>query len=316
MSKSLQWGLARNLEVIFPKLGRIPIINGDTKIKTAKANPSRQKLIDDFERRKGFHIFILSPVAAGVGLTITSANHVVHFERHWNPAKEAQATDRAYRIGQTKDVHVWYPMARHPDPEVISFDQALDGLMQRKISLQDSVLNVEGTTVDGDELVESVLHQRKETVYWTPDRLSALDPLEFEALIACLYKKMGATKTELTVKSGDKGADVVAWNYPSSGSHCLVDAKHASAERPLASAEGVRQVQAAGSIYGDSFAESFNILQVVTNCASANAEVMKQAEACNVEVITRGQLLEMLTNHEVTMSEIKAKLSESRVSIR
>lgn len=50
---------------------------------------------------------ILSPKAAGVGLTITSANHVVHFTRWWNPAVENQATDRAYRIGQTKDVYVY-----------------------------------------------------------------------------------------------------------------------------------------------------------------------------------------------------------------
>lgn len=317
LSKSLQWGLARNLEVIFPELGRIPIINGDTKIKSTKTNPSRQKLIDDFEKKRGFHICILSPVAAGVGLTITAANHVVHFERHWNPAKEAQATDRAYRIGQTKDVHVWYPIARHPDPEVTSFDQALDRLMQRKISLQDSILNVEGVAVDQTELMESILGQRKQNVYWTAEKLRALDPLEFEALIACLYRKMGASRTDLTIKSGDKGADVIAWNFPESGSHCLVDAKHSSINgQILGSAQGVRQVFAAGSIYSRSLGEIFNILHVVTNCASAKAEVNRQATACNVAIQTGGQLLDMLANHEVTSSDIKAKLTEPRLSIR
>lgn len=50
---------------------------------------------------------LLSPKAAGVGLTITSANHVIHYTRWWNPAVENQATDRAYRIGQEKNVSVY-----------------------------------------------------------------------------------------------------------------------------------------------------------------------------------------------------------------
>lgn len=316
ISKSLQWGLARNLEVIYPEVGRIPIINGDTKIKTTRVNPSRQKLIEDFENSKGFNICILSPIAAGVGLTITAANHVVHFERHWNPAMEAQATDRAYRIGQTKDVHVWYPIARHPNSDVTSFDQALDKLMQRKISLQDSILSVEDTTVDRADLVGSILGGATQKFFWNAKRLGELDPLHFEALIACLYLKMGASKTELTVKSGDKGADVVAWNYPTTGSHCLVDAKHVSIDRPLGSADGVKQVHAAGSIYGESFGEQFSVLQVVTNSTTVTPEVRRRADACNVEILTGGQLLEMLANYEVTKEEIMAKFSESRISIR
>ena len=55
---------------------------------------------------------LLSQKAAGVGLTITSANHVVHYTRWWNPAVENQATDRAYRIGQEKDVHVHHIITR------------------------------------------------------------------------------------------------------------------------------------------------------------------------------------------------------------
>jgi non-specific serine/threonine protein kinase len=49
---------------------------------------------------------VLSLKAGGVGLNLTAANHVVHFDRWWNPAIENQATDRAFRIGQTKDVMV------------------------------------------------------------------------------------------------------------------------------------------------------------------------------------------------------------------
>lgn len=161
IDKEMQWALARNLEVIYPELRPIAIINGDVKIKSARNNPSRQKIIEDFERREGFNICVLSPLAAGVGLNITAANHVVHYQRHWNPAKESQATDRAYRIGQTKDVHVWYPMALHPSEEITSFDQALDNLMNRKMQIQDSILNVEDTTVTEKELLDQVFGPRK-----------------------------------------------------------------------------------------------------------------------------------------------------------
>ena len=51
-------------------------------------------------------IFVLSLKAAGVGLNLTAANHVIHFDRWWNPAVENQATDRAFRIGQHKNILV------------------------------------------------------------------------------------------------------------------------------------------------------------------------------------------------------------------
>lgn len=77
----------------------VPVIDGETK--------NRQAAVQAFNQTPGFGVMLLSPKAAGVGLTITSANHVVHYTRWWNPAVENQATDRAYRIGQTKDVFVY-----------------------------------------------------------------------------------------------------------------------------------------------------------------------------------------------------------------
>ncbi|NGZ74081.1 DEAD/DEAH box helicase [Saccharibacillus alkalitolerans] len=70
----------------------------------------RQQQVDLFNAKPGFDVLILSPKAAGTGLTITSANHVIHYTRWWNPAVENQATDRAYRIGQDKPVYVYYPV--------------------------------------------------------------------------------------------------------------------------------------------------------------------------------------------------------------
>lgn len=117
------------------------IINGDTpSIVTRQSSniQSRQESIDDFQSVAGFNVIIMSPVAAGMGLNVTAANHVIHYSRHWNPAKESQATDRAYRIGQTKDVYVYYPMAISSDFK--SFDETLDDLLSRKTSLATSTI--------------------------------------------------------------------------------------------------------------------------------------------------------------------------------
>lgn len=117
----------------------IAVINGDTKaVATKEETMTRKKLIVEFEARKGFNVLIMSPVAAGVGLTVVGANHVVHLERHWNPAKEAQASDRVYRIGQTKPVFIHLPVVTHPQYD--SFDVHLDRLLRGKLMLKDAVI--------------------------------------------------------------------------------------------------------------------------------------------------------------------------------
>lgn len=126
------------------------IINGDTPSSKGQHNKSkfsRQQTIDYFQEKIGFNVIIMSPLAAGVGLNIVGANHVIHYSRHWNPAKEEQATDRAYRIGQKKDVNVYYPMAIFPNDRIDSegnrlksFDEVLDDLLSYKKALATNTL--------------------------------------------------------------------------------------------------------------------------------------------------------------------------------
>ena len=91
-------------------------------------------------------MIIMSPVAAGVGLTVTAANNVIHLERHWNPAKEAQATDRVYRIGQEKPVNVYLPIAIHE--EMQSFDERLNLLLRNKTDLSTAVVTTDNVAED------------------------------------------------------------------------------------------------------------------------------------------------------------------------
>lgn len=129
-------------QICYKRYGLVAkIINGDTPataIRNVDGKMSRQAAIDKFQAEEGFNIIIMSPIAAGMGLNVTAANHVIHYSRHWNPAKENQATDRAYRIGQTKDVYVYYPMAI--STKFNSFDETLDELLDRKTSLATSTI--------------------------------------------------------------------------------------------------------------------------------------------------------------------------------
>lgn len=137
INKKLQEVLKHSLKIIYGI--NVSVVNGDSpNITTSTVNPSRKKMIANFEDKDGFNIIIMSPLAAGVGLTVTGANNVIHLERHWNPAKEAQATDRVYRIGQKKDVNIYVPVCKYSQGK--SFDEILDALLSRKIDLNKSIV--------------------------------------------------------------------------------------------------------------------------------------------------------------------------------
>ena len=131
------------------------IINGDTSASASNA-ASRQKRIKTFQELKGFGVIVLSPLAVGFGVNIQAANHVVHFTRTWNPAKEDQATDRAYRIGQKKDVYVYYPVVVADD--FTTFDVKLDSLLSYKRGLAEDMLNGAGDINPDDFNIADVLH--------------------------------------------------------------------------------------------------------------------------------------------------------------
>ncbi len=130
------------------------------RINGTVAGARRQDIVRNFQgQESGFDVLILSPKAGGVGLTLTEANHVIHLSRWWNPAVEDQATDRVYRMGQTKDVHIYLPMAVHPDPLLrpSSFDIRLDALIDRKRQLTQNLFAPrEGPDIDLTELFGQV----------------------------------------------------------------------------------------------------------------------------------------------------------------
>lgn len=91
----------------------------------------RQAMVDRFQNNRTDRVFILSLKAAGTGLNLTAASHVIHYDLWWNPAVEAQATDRAYRIGQHKNVVVHRFITKD------TFEEKIDKMIQHKKHLAD-----------------------------------------------------------------------------------------------------------------------------------------------------------------------------------
>ena len=91
----------------------------------------RQSMVDRFQNNRADKIFILSLKAAGTGLNLTAASHVIHYDLWWNPAVENQATDRAYRIGQKKNVMVHRFITQN------TFEEKINDMIQKKKHLAD-----------------------------------------------------------------------------------------------------------------------------------------------------------------------------------
>lgn len=98
----------------------------------------REKMIAEFQDSETEpSVFILSLKAGGVGITLTKANHVFHFDRWWNPAVEDQATDRAFRIGQNKNVFV------HKFVTLGTLEERIDQMIEDKKRLSSAIIGTD-----------------------------------------------------------------------------------------------------------------------------------------------------------------------------
>ncbi len=111
---------------------------------------NRQDLVDRFQRPDGPPVFLISLKAGGYGLNLTAADVVIHFDPWWNPAAEAQATDRAHRIGQTKPVTVFRLLTRDTvEEKVVRLQIAEKSLAE---SLDESATPTDAPSMSADEL--------------------------------------------------------------------------------------------------------------------------------------------------------------------
>ena len=308
INKRLQAFLQAGLGVLFG----IPVhvVNGDTAAVSKKTSDSTRKgLIADFERQEGFAVIVMSPVAAGVGLTVVGANNVIHLERHWNPAKESQATDRVYRIGQERPVNVYIPVLHHPRFE--SFDVNLAKLLAKKAGLRDAIITPEPVTPE--DLVSSGvfgdgIEPRESRI--TLDRLDTMSWDYFEALVAVLAKREYSAMVYLT-GNHDHGCDVVV--LASGGRNHLIQCKHTTA-RKIRGYSSIMEIVAAKPVYEDLTGHQFSTLQVVTNAKGYDGDARSTARASNVVLGDKKDLARLLARHSVSDSDVLAVLAAPRLS--
>jgi SNF2 family DNA or RNA helicase len=129
----------------------VSFIDGRTPV------PDRQKIVDEFSAIEGPAVLILNPRAAGTGLNITAANHIIHYNLEWNPAVEDQASARAYRRGQDR------PVTIHRLFYCDTVEEAIDERLQRK-------RQIAGTAVVGVEGKEDDYHDILNALKKTPER--------------------------------------------------------------------------------------------------------------------------------------------------
>jgi superfamily II DNA or RNA helicase len=138
--------LASFLGSVFGRQGLV--LHGETEVK------KRRDLVRQFQEDDDIPFFVLSVKAGGAGLNLTAASHVIHFDRWWNPAVENQATDRAFRIGQTKNVLVHKFVCRGTVEEKI--DQMIEAKRQLAGDFLSGGADLVLTEMRNDELLRLV----------------------------------------------------------------------------------------------------------------------------------------------------------------
>ena len=304
-NKSMQRLLRK---VISEKFNLSPaIINGDTPTSRSRQHStklSRQQEIDRYQDQEGFNVIIMSPIAAGFGLNITEANHVIHYTRHWNPAKEQQATDRAYRIGQDKPVTVYYPMAIAPENEFKTFDLVLNDLLKRKSKLASaSLFPTERIEISRDDFMDSIdlkVGKDREIKIRTIEELEELKKLNFKAAIGILFEHIYGGDAKMTKMSNNMGVDVV---FEGDDVNYIVQVK--KGESFLKCSE-LKRMKYALPKYNDEYNLVFTPI-VVTNGSITN-EVADFAEQNDIELIDRNILNDWIMKNHITTNEIDRML--------
>jgi hypothetical protein len=321
--KALIFTVYKNMQKILIKAMRywyglqVHVLNGEID------QDKRKHVLQQFRQSPGFNVLILSPEVGGVGINLVEANHVIHYTRLWNPAKEDQATDRAYRIGQKKEVHVYYPILNFGQQAQYTFhslqeyveryekgdvqgkspEEKLNRLLIQKKNLLLHFFFAAGNT-DIDWGLLSDDHTGVASEYSPMEILSKIEPHEFEILVGQLYKKMGYL-SYATKQSGDQGVDVVAYRDEQL---TLIQCKLFRSE--LLPKSAIAEVVGARNVYSQELGKPVEKLVVVTTAERMTNDVQLVAQSNGVTVILQDELYQLLRKHPIFYSEVSTNNAE------
>ena len=276
ISKSMQLLLQYTLRTPLG-LGEISVINGDNN----KSNTIHVKL-DNFKKKNGFNLIILSPLAAGVGLTINEANHVIHLERHWNPAKEDQASDRVYRIGQTKDVYIHHIISKLPEKmKKRSFDEGLNQLIMNKKTLSNNTL-IPTSTVTEKDLANFVFDGIGGLAKSEFEDIDNMTFDEFEFYVKEKFNAKGYSSSLTEKVPSEFGADVIAIK---DNEIIAIQCKHTRTGAKI-DKQAIMQLHSEAKDYY----KTTKLIAVTNSYFNNNA--LNLAKVHNVEIIDRSNILD------------------------
>ncbi|MGL6066101.1 MAG: SNF2-related protein [Cetobacterium sp.] len=289
------------------------IVNGDN------TSDIRKKILDKYRNSSGFNVIILSPEAAGVGLNIVEANHIIHYTRHWNPAKEEQATDRAYRIGQKKDVYVYYPLVSEDDcygrlefntadewiestkfnfSKVNSPEEKLNRIILKKKKLLRDFFLAAPIDLNSDDFDEFKETEVKDDTILNIEHVDLLDWSYLEIIAILLMEKEYKGKGYLTKRTGDFGVDGLI--EVGNNEAIVIQVKKS---KNKVGKEALEEVLYGRKIYERELNLKIKKVIVITN--SETTKLLSEDNLENIEIIDRKILSLLLQKYNITLDIIK-----------
>ncbi len=266
------------------------------------SDSQRDKVVKRFQQEEQNRVLLMSVKAGGLGLTLTRANFVFHFDLWWNPSVAAQAEDRTHRIGQKKTVFVTSLFT------VGTIEERIQSLLKRKLELFKVVIDDLSDTSISKVLTEeelfSLFNLQKVKPTITKDislrqdaieTLEQISPQEFEKLIANLYEKMGF-QVKLTSQTRDQGIDIFAKRINESGLESLaIQCKHYT--------KGVVGVEHARSLYGVIQAHESITKGILVTSSKFSKECIDFAKGKRLELFSGTYICGLLQKYNISFSE-------------
>jgi len=206
---------------------------GVTQVVGGQSRATRDAEIEQFRHNPDIHVLLATIKSGGVGLTLTEASYVVHFDHWWNPALKWQAEDRVHRPGQKAScVNIYeFWMSDTIDERIFKllegkkrlFEEIVDSLsadeLEKTITDEEwfGILDIDAGAQGEQAETRSEATGTPLSLEETLEKLQAVDPFEFEQLVGELFKYLGYPHTQVTSKSSDGGIDVLAWKNTQGG---------------------------------------------------------------------------------------------------
>jgi len=248
----------------------------------ALSDKKRNQKVKKFQDEEKNKILLMSVKAGGLGLTLTRASYVFHYDFWWNPSVATQAEDRAHRIGQEKTVFVTSLFTKN------TIEERIQQLLKRKRELFREVIDDLSDTNLSKVLTEDELfglfglHE---------GALESISPIEFEALIGKLYEKMGF-HIKQTPQARDKGVDIYAKRTSESGSENIaIQCKHYP--------KGVVGVEHARALYGVINSQQFITKGVLITSGKFSKDCKEFVEGKRIELFDGIYLRGLLEKYNV-----------------